>query len=438
MRPTLLLVGLIIAYALLGIPLFWNSGWWTVWLAMGGVLQILSLHDLSTARRERGQLNGNRFINSALPVGVWTQVSLKLHNLTNRSLRIELVDHTPTASQQRLLPHSDNIAALEKLELNYRLRPGQRGDLQLGKLQVLVDSPLRLWQINHWLATPQTVRVYPNFALVSQYSLLAGDNQLGQLGIRQKQRRGEGQEFHQLRDYREGDSLRQIDWKATSRLQRPIAREYQDERDQQVIFLLDCGRRMRAQDGELSHFDHCLNAMLLLAHVALRQGDAVGVQTFGNKESEERALPLQKGGGVLNLLLENLYDLQPSLTAADFTAAAEQVITRFRKRALVVIITNARDEDSAELQAALRLLQKRHLVMLANLREQALDDAIAAPMDSFDQALLAASTWHYLQQREHAQQQLEGSGAEVLNVTPVELPIAMVNRYLSIKRSGRL
>lgn len=438
MRPTLILTALVTGYGLLGLPLYWHSNFWTAWLALGGALAIVALSDWRNARNERGNITGERFINSALPVGVWNNVTLKIRNQTSRTLRLLLIDHTPAASQQRLLPHADQLGSQERLEFDYRLRASQRGDLNFEQLQALVDSPLRLWQTNHWLATPETVRVYPNFALVSQYSLLAGDNQLGQLGIRQKQRRGEGQEFRQLRDYREGDSLRQIDWKATSRLQRPISREYQDERDQQVIFLLDCGRRMRAQDGELSHFDHCLNATLLLAHVALKQGDAVGVQTFGGKESEERALPLQKGSGVLNLLLENLYDLQPGLTAADFTAAAEQVISRFRKRALVVIITNARDEDSTELQTALQLLQKRHLVMLANLREQSLDDAVAAPMENFDEALLAASTWHYLRQREKSQQQLEGSGVEVLNVTPEELPIAMVNKYLSIKRSGRL
>ena len=110
----------------------------------------------------------------------------------------------------------------------------------------------------------------------------------------QRRRRGEGLEFHQLREYREGDSQRQIDWKATSRSGQLISREYQDERDQQIMLLIDCGRRMRAQDDELSHFDHVLNAALLLAYVGLRQGDAVGLPHDERRAALHRAA--QVGG----------------------------------------------------------------------------------------------------------------------------------------------
>lgn len=129
----------------------------------------------------------------------------------------------------------------------------------------------------------------PDFARLYGAELMAVDHWLNQIGVRGGQRRGLGLEFHQLREFRDGDTLRQIDWKATARKRTPIAREYQDERDQQILFLLDCGRRMRSQDGDLSHFDHALNASLLLAYVALRQGDAVGAMTFAG--DDRRHLP---------------------------------------------------------------------------------------------------------------------------------------------------
>ncbi|MGQ0658030.1 MAG: DUF58 domain-containing protein [Chromatiales bacterium] len=137
---------------------------------------------------------------------------------------------------------------------------------------------------------------------------------------RHKRRRGEGLEFHQLREYRGGDSLRQIDWKATSRQRKLVSREYQDERDQHVFFLVDCGRRMATKDGELSHFDMSLNAVLLLAYVALRQGDAVGVMTFSGKP---RYLPAQKGMPTLTRLLEFLFDL--SAITADLGLCARRL-----------------------------------------------------------------------------------------------------------------
>lgn len=167
----------------------------------------------------------------------------------------------------------------------------------------------------------------------------------------EQRRRGDGQTFLQLREYRIGDSLRQIDWKATARMRKPIARDYQDERNQTVLFLLDCSRRMRAQDDDLSHFDHALNAMILLAYVALRQGDAVGVQSFGG---EQRQLAPRSGPGRLTALINAVYDLQPTIDPPDYAEAAQLILKRQRKRALIVLLTNLRDEDQAELRQQLR------------------------------------------------------------------------------------
>ena len=134
-----------------------------------------------------------------------------------------------------------------------------------------------------------------------------------------------------------------------SRHNRLISREYREE-NQQVVFLLDCGRRMRTRDGDLAYFDHVLNAVLLLSYVALRQGDAVGAFTFSG---EDRLLPPRKGRGAMNTLLNGLFDIQPTTSPSDFTEAASRISTRLRRRALVILVTNLRDEDAQELPAAL-------------------------------------------------------------------------------------
>ena len=167
------------------------------------------------------------------------------------------------------------------------------------------------------------------------YTWLATDNRLSQIGVLQRRRRGQGLEFHQLRDYRQDDSPRQIDWSATARARRLIAREYQDKRDQQIVLVLDCGQRMRARDGAMSHFDHALNALLLLAYVALRQGDAVGVGTFAH--DRPRFLPPRKSIATVSALMHGLFDLQPSLQTPDYLGAATALGRRLTKRALIVI-----------------------------------------------------------------------------------------------------
>jgi len=248
-------------------------------------------------------------------------------------------------------------------------------------------------------------------------------------------RRGEGMEFHQLREYRQGDALRAIDWKATARTGRLISREYEEEKDQRVLLVVDCGRRMASKDGELSHFDHTLNAALLLAHVALRQGDAVGMLTMGGVG---RYCEPRKSVGAIHAILNQAYDIEPTLAVPDYQQAARDVMARERRRSLVVLLTNLRDEDDESLASALGLLRTRHLVVLASLREAILGRALTARVDSFDRAVTHAAAADYLAGRERAFRRLGNAGAVTLDVEPEQLPIALVNRYLGLKREGRL
>jgi uncharacterized protein (DUF58 family) len=243
----------------------------------------------------------------SLALGRWGEVKLEVAHEFAEPLNINFFDHVPDGLAFEYLPTVVELQPGHVSQLTYRLRPLERGHFCFEQCEVNLPSPLGLWSGKRLLSVRDETRVYPDFARLYGGELRAVDNWLSQLGIRQRQRRGQGQEFHQLREFREGDSLRQIDWKATARQRTPIAREYEDERDQQIIFLLDCGRQMRSHDGELSHFDHALNACLLLSYVALRQGDAVGMSTFaGDKPCHVAPV---KGSGQLNVLLNAVYDL---------------------------------------------------------------------------------------------------------------------------------
>ncbi len=434
MRPAPLLIAAAGGWFIFGIAAaVWPAlvlAWWMV----GALLAGLMLVDLVRLLRAP-KLSATRQASGSLPVGVWSQVLLRLNNPGRRTWRATVFDHHPLQSEIEGLPQRTRIAAGGFAELGYRVRPTERGDHAFGQVQVLLDSPFCLWQRSRLIGAGQAVKVYPNFAEVAKYALFATDNRLSQLGIKKQRRRGEGLAFHQLRDYRAGDALRQIDWKATSRLKRLISREYQDERDQQVVFLIDCGRRMLAKDDALSHFDHVLNAVLLLSYVALRQGDGVGFFAFAGPQ---RFLPPRKGAAAINAVLNSVYDLQPSTHAPDYARAASDLITRLKKRSLVVLLTNLRDEDAEELRPAIALLRQQHLVVLASLQEAALNQVAAQPVENFNDALRLTATDIYLEQRRLAHQALKHYGVVMLDVEPAQLPVALVNRYLDIKRSGSL
>ncbi len=395
---------------------------------------LAALLDLGLLWRQRLP-SAQRHIAASLAVGVWHSARIRVSNPSRRRLRFLIYDHTPADFEDQALPQSSCLAPASHVDLSYRLRPLSRGDHCFGPIQLLLASPMRLWWRNLQLPAAQTVKVYPNFAEVAKYALFATDNRLSQIGIRKYRRRGEGLSFHQLREYRGGDALRQIDWNASARLKRLISREYQDERDQQVVFLIDCGRRMLAKDDELSHFDHALNALLLLSYVALRQGDGVGFLAFAGTP---RFLPPRKGATAVNAVLNAVYDLQPSSHAPDYAQAATDLITRLRKRSLVVILSNLRDEDAEELKPALSLLRQQHLVVLASLQETVLNRIAQQEVKDFSDALNLAATQVYLEQRRTAHQALQRSGVLLLDVEPARLPVALVNRYLDIKLSGRL
>lgn len=371
----------------------------------------------------------------ALAIGVETEIEVEIGNEDSQPLHFRFHDHAPDSCALRGLPVAGRLGAREGGRWRWQLRPLRRGAWCFGDLEIWISSPLGLFEVRARIAARLPVRVYPNFAALRRYALLATDHRLSQAGLLLRRRRGEGTEFQQLREYREGDTPRQIDWKASARMHRLVSREYREERDQQIILLLDCSRRMHARDGELSHLDHALDAALLLAHVAVRQGDAVGLMSFGGVD---RYLPPRKSRACLDGLLEGTLDLEATLDPADYLEAAITLSKRQRKRSLVVILSNLRDEDDDTLLPALDLIRKRHLVVLASLRERILEDLVRSPVSSLDDALAHAAAADYLSRRRRNFARLAAASLPALDVEPAELPIALVNRYTELKRRGAI
>ena len=424
------LLGLGVAASILGLQAYWYA--LAALAGLAGLLDAFLLGRVPTPEVMRR-------IPAALALGVPSEIALRVSNRSDRRLRCELYDGYPPGFEAEGLPAALELAAGGWAELRYPLRPVARGAKSFGPAELRLASPLGLLQAVRRAGPEQPVRVYPNFRTLAKYTLLATDNRLSQIGVLQVRRRGEGMEFHQLREYRQGDAQRAIDWKATSRTARLISREYEDERDQRVMLVVDCGRRMAAKDDDaedaLSHFDHTLNAALLLAHVAVRQGDAVGMLTMGGVR---RYCEPRKSVAAVHAILNRAYDIEPTLAVPDYQDAARDLMRHVRRRSLVILLTNLRDEDDETLMPALQALRARHLVVLASLREAILGRALGARVDTFDRAVTHAAAADYLALRERAFRRIAAAGVVTLDVEPDRLPIALVNRYLELKRAGRL
>jgi uncharacterized protein (DUF58 family) len=432
--PSLRLITLLALLFLPGFLAVWYPVWSSVWKAGAALLSMLALLDLYQLRRMPSP-KVTRMLHTSVPVGVWTKVRIKLENRAESPLLLTLHDHHPCDCEASDQPQILGVPAQRQISLAYRILPRRRGEKCFTGVDLIITSPLGCWRQRRFIDHPTSVRVYPNFREISHYALLATDNHLSQMGVRRRQRRGEGSDFHQLREYRTGDVLRQIDWKASSRYRKLISKEYQDERDQQLVFLLDCGRHMRHRDDNGAHLDQALNAMLLLSYVAQRQGDAVGLLSFGGVD---RWQPPIKGGDLVRRLLDRIYDIEATLEAADYLAAAQKLLSLQGRRALLVIITNSRTEEQNDLQKAVSLLAKRHLVVVADLHEAALDKVVEQPVTDRQGALRFQAVANYLGERRQSHERLHYRGGLVIDSRPQLLPINLVNAYHDVKASGTL
>ena len=317
--------------------------------------------------------------------------------------------------------------------VTYHIRPSRRGLYELADHHLRWSTPLGLWWRQLRVTSRHPVRVYPDVQAVRSYELLARQSLENRL-VRTVRLRGGENEFEALRDYQRDDDYRAIDWKATARRQKLITREYQQERNQSVLCMLDCGRLMTAESLGLSQLDHALNAVLMLSHVATRAGDQVGLCAF---DTRVRAyLPPQGGRRAAQRVVAASYDIHAQIVETDFEAAYGFLSQRLRKRSLVVLFTQVVDEVSARsVVRTVHGLGPRHLPLAVLFRDEALDlmaeprGTPAKPAELYQRAAAAeAILW-----RDHLVRDLQEAGALVLHVSPRKLTLSLINRYLRIK-----
>lgn len=355
-----------------------------------------------------------------------------LHSGRGR-LTIELFDGIPDHGEADGFPWRGQLPSRVDLHVRYPVTFHERGEARFGRACLIVDSPMRLWQRRMWIGDEESTKVYPNYKPVLDMALLAMDSRRDDMGVRYLRRAGASREFLQLRDYQLGDGLNTVDWKATSRFHRLISREYEEQRNQTLIFMLDSGRRMRAVDNGLPQFDHCVNAILLVAYIALNQGTQVGVMSFGQGV---RWLPPVKGIQAMPRLLNHLYDAVTTTSPSDYDDAATQMMVRQKRRAMVVMMTNLRGESPQELIRPLTVMRQKHHVVLASLREQKVNEMSTAEVTTIDDGIRTSAAHLYLEERRKVTVELDALGIPLVDASAKDFPVALANRYLADRARG--
>ncbi len=369
---------------------------------------------------------------TVLSLGRPNRVRLELRNAGRRPLDVVVTDDVRVPGAVRGLPAPAHLAGGARATVEYVVEPDERGAHELGAHFVRARSQLGLWMRQRRLPAAQAVRVYPDLKVLRAFDLLARQERQYAM-LRAVRRRGGESEFERLREYTRDDEYRAIDWKATARKQRLIAREYQLESNQSLMFMLDAGRLMSAVVDGLSRFDHALNAALMLGHVAARGGDRVGLCGF---DDDVRAFVLPAGGpGASRRLIRASYDLRPQMVEPDFDKAFATLGARVRRRSLVVLLTHVVDEPGADrITRRVRGIARQHLPLVVLFRDTELEALLRPGEVDSDEALYErGAAAELVRWQEGVVRTLKRGGAHVLHVGPRSLTTSVINRYLEIK-----
>ncbi len=435
MRPTTRLLLLLCLLLVIAIAAVWLRQP-ALALVCGLLLLLAGLFDVWQSRLQPGLLHVRREVGKILPVGIPVRIHLELIYRGKRKLEVEIVDHAPPTFIEEAQHLQVSLPPGSRAEAFYRILPRQRGPARFDGLSLRFDSIFGLWRMESFLPLPDEVKIYPNYAEIARFAELAGMQRLDLMNIHRSRNRGEGTEFKDIREFRTGDRLSNIDWKVTARYGTPHTRQFHQETAQQIFFLLDCGRNMRSRDGAVSHFDAALNSLILLSHVATGQGDCVGMMNFASPSP--RFLPKLQGASAVQQLLNTTYDLHSSLMVPDYEDTAVQLLARIKRRQLILVLSNLHEEETDEVLPFLQRLRSRHLVVYASLREKVLDEAATAELANDADALQSAFALDLLDRRAQALASIRQAGIITLDCTPEQLPAALVNSYFEIKASGRL
>lgn len=392
--------------------------------------------DLSRLPRP-GQIEVGRVWTEPLALATSSSVRLEIRNGGRIFLHVVAVDDAAPA----LCPMPPRLEAAVprggEAAVSYSIRPTERGDTRMGDVYLRYQSVLRLAERWALAGVAQAVRVYPHLEQSRRQAMFLIRSRQIQLEKRRKRQRGQGREFETLREYRDGDEMRDVCWTATARRGKPITKVYQVEHSQTVWIVLDSGRLLRARTAGLSKLDHAVNAALALARVAIGAGDLVGLMAYG-RAVRQRLAPA-RGAVQLRAVLERLALLRAEPSEADHAGAAQALLAVQKRRSLIVWLT-----DLAETAAIPDVIESaaqmapRHLVLFVAISEPDLYDLAAQRPSGARSMYRYAAAQEMLQRRELLLRTLRQRGVLAVEFRSGLLSTALVNQYLEIKERSLL
>jgi uncharacterized protein (DUF58 family) len=375
-------------------------------------------------------------------LAVPSYVKIAVRNFGRVSVHARIVDETPAALQLTPAEVELDVPAGASAESQYPILPSQRGDANLNRIFVRYQSALRIaerWAVAN---APQTVTVFPNLDEAKQHTLYLIRSRQVELEKRRRRQRGQGREFDSLREYREGDELRDISWTATARRNHLVTRVFQIERSQAVWIVLDAGRLLRAKVAEpgriaISKLDYAANAALSLAQIAMHCGDRVGLLAYGRNIQQN--LNAARGPHQMRAIVEALAHIRGEAGEADHGRAVHILLSEQKRRSLIVWITDfAETATTPEVLEFAMHMANRHLIVFAAMGQPDLNALAAATPETTEDMYRHVAALEIADRRSALLGALRQRGVLVLELMPGMLASSLVNQYMDVKERGLL
>jgi uncharacterized protein (DUF58 family) len=425
------------------IPGFWDGRLAYAMLAWDLLVLLAALLD-GLRLPAPAELTASRSWSNAPALDSETEIELTIENRGRMIIECRLVDDLPPALVEE--PETLRLTAFPRVpaSLRYRVEPKERGDWETGWLYIRYRSGLGL--IERWARAPltQMVRIYPALRTGEEQQIFLARSRQIELQLRRAQQRGLGRDFESLREYRDGDDLRDICWTATARRGSPITRQYQSERSQPVWIVLDCGRLMRARVATTqipnegrgpqiqSKLDHACTTAVALAQLALYSGDRVGLLAYG-QGIQQQLLP-GRGAAHLRQLIESLAQVRAESGEADHLRATATLNRLQPRRSLILWVTDLAETAMRPevIDGAMQLL-RRHVLLFVAMAQPEVELIAQIRPKSVDEMFRAAAAQEMTGRRELLLARLHEQGALTLDLNPEALTSSVLNQYLTVK-----
>ena len=421
----------LVALGLAGFPLpsllFWSKTGF-------GMLVVVLLIDMFILYRLQQGLEGKRVAADRFSNGDESPVQLEFSNRYPFAVGLTVIDEVPEQFQARDLQFQLHMTSGERKYHTYFLRPVKRGTYAFGFLNAYVASPIGLISRRYKFDLQRDVPVYPSYIQMHKYELLAFSS-LPEQGIKRFRRLGHNQEFEQIREYVQGDDYRTLNWKATARSGRMMVNNYQDERSQQVVSVIDKGRLMHMPFEGLSLLDWSINASLAISNIAIKKGDKAGLITFQHKVS--LVLPPSQQAKQMNSIMEALYNQKTAYKESDFSSLFVGIRRQLSQRSLLLLYTNFESLQGMHRQLPyLRQLAKQHLLVVIFFENTELTQLLEQPAQKLDEVYTQTIAEKLVHEKKLIVRELQQHGIQALLTPPQGLTVNVINKYLELKSRG--